>query len=151
MRRKSGFFVVFVRMGWIQPEQPCKISLLNLSNANTSFDKLRERQHFRLIFIFCRFVTIRIFLLYNMCSLQVRVDFNTTIAYKGGHFERDLLGQLGIPSVNLECFGYPKAEKLFSNLECKQTCGNHTYLLSAKVSSNLLRIGRDDTNKEIKN
>ena len=61
----------------------------------------------------------------QQCYSEVKADSNSTIAYKGGHIERDLLRQLGIPSVNLEWFGCPKAEKLFLHLEWKQTCGNH--------------------------
>ena len=61
----------------------------------------------------------------QQCYSVVQVNSNSTIAYKGGHIERDLLRQLGIPSVNLEWFGCPKAEKLFHHLEWKQTCGNH--------------------------
>ena len=56
---------------------------------------------------------------------EVRIDSNSTIAYKGGHYERDLLASLKIPFVNLECFGCPKAEKLFSNLIWVETCGKH--------------------------
>ena len=47
------------------------------------------------------------------------------IAYKGGHFERDLLAQLGIPGINLELFGCPKAEQLFDRLIWLETCGQH--------------------------
>ena len=46
----------------------------------------------------------------------VRTDRKSTLAYKGGILERDLLKRLGIPSVNLECFGCPKAEALFHAL-----------------------------------
>ena len=42
------------------------------------------------------------------------------LAYKGGHLERDLLWELRIPSVNLEDFGCPKAEKLFDQLSSKK-------------------------------
>jgi hypothetical protein len=51
---------------------------------------------------------------------------NSTIAYKGGHFEKDLQAKLKIPSVNLECFGCPKAEKLFDKFIWLETCGRHT-------------------------
>ena len=51
--------------------------------------------------------------IFQQCYSEVQVDSNSTIVYKGGHIERDLLRQLGIPSVNLEWFGCPKAEKLF--------------------------------------
>ena len=40
----------------------------------------------------------------------------------------DLLKRLGIPSVNLESFGCPKAEALFDSLVWLETCGNHTEL-----------------------
>ena len=53
-----------------------------------------------------------------------RVKLNTlsSIAYKGGHFERDLLNKLQIPSTNLECFGCPKANLLFDRLVWLETC-----------------------------
>ncbi len=50
---------------------------------------------------------------------------NAVIAYKGGHFERDLLKELLIPCVDLECYGCPKAELLFDDLGWLETCGNH--------------------------
>jgi hypothetical protein len=46
---------------------------------------------------------------------EIQIDSNSTIAFKGGHYERDLLASLRIPAVNLECFNCPKAEKLFIN------------------------------------
>ena len=55
-------------------------------------------------------------------------DGKSTLAYKGGILERDLLKRLGIPSVNLECFGCPTAEALFDALVWLETCGNHTKL-----------------------
>ena len=70
---------------------------------------------------------------------EVQIESNLTIAYKGGHYERDLLRNLKIPSVNLECFGCPKAEKLFSSLVRIKTCGNHleanAYQHCAKVEA----------------
>ena len=48
------------------------------------------------------------------------------IAYKGGHFERDLLAKLNIPALNLECFGCPKARELIDQMIWLETCGNHT-------------------------
>ena len=48
------------------------------------------------------------------------------IAYKGGHFEKDLLKELGIPAVNLEEYGCPKTERLFDGLVWLETCGHHT-------------------------
>ena len=50
---------------------------------------------------------------------------NTLVGYKGGHFEKDLLDQLGIPFINLEHFGCPKAEQLFQKLGWLETCGHH--------------------------
>lgn len=50
----------------------------------------------------------------------------STIAYKGGHYEKDLLEDLDIPAVNLESFGCPKAEHLFDALAWLETCGHHT-------------------------
>ena len=58
----------------------------------------------------------------------IRRNGKSTLAYKGGILERDLLKRLGIPSVNLECFGCPKAEVLFDALVWLETCGNHTEL-----------------------
>jgi hypothetical protein len=68
---------------------------------------------------------------------EIQIDSNSTIAFKGGHYERDLLASLRIPAVNLECFNCPKAEKLFYQLIWLETCGNHlesnAYQHSAKV------------------
>ena len=36
----------------------------------------------------------------------IKIDKSSTIAYKGGHYERDLLANLDIPSMNLECFAW---------------------------------------------
>jgi hypothetical protein len=47
---------------------------------------------------------------------EIQIDSNSTIAFKGGHYERDLLASLRIPAVNLECFNCPKAEKIFDQL-----------------------------------
>ena len=55
----------------------------------------------------------------------IKRDTLSTIGYKGGHFERDLLRKLNIPSVNLEDFGCPKAEHLFDKLAWLETCGMH--------------------------
>ena len=49
----------------------------------------------------------------------------STVAYKGGHYEKDLLASLGILSVNLEEFGCPKAEVLIKQMDWLETCGNH--------------------------
>ena len=56
---------------------------------------------------------------------SVKSSHLSTIAYKGGHFERDLLQHLQIPSINLEHFGCPKAEFLFDRLVWLETCGHH--------------------------
>ena len=50
---------------------------------------------------------------------------NSTMAYKGGHYEKDLLASLGILSVNLEEFGCPKAEVMIEQMVWLETCGNH--------------------------
>ena len=55
----------------------------------------------------------------------VKENEESTLGYKGGHFERDLLKQLKIPAVNLEDFGCPKAEFLFDKLIWLETCGQH--------------------------
>jgi hypothetical protein len=34
--------------------------------------------------------------------------------------------RLGVPSVNLEIYGCPKADKLFDELGWLETCGAHT-------------------------
>ena len=60
------------------------------------------------------------------CYHEVRQSEKSVVAYKGGHIERDLLRNLGIPSLNLECFGCPKAEGLIRRMIWLETCGNHT-------------------------
>ena len=57
---------------------------------------------------------------------RVEQNERSVIAYKGGHFEGDLLTSLGIPSLNLECFGCPKAGELIDQMIWLETCGNHT-------------------------
>ena len=48
------------------------------------------------------------------------------IAYKGGHLEKDLLDKMGLPSLNLEEFGCPKADSLWSKTKDHGTsCGLH--------------------------
>ena len=48
------------------------------------------------------------------------------VAYKGGHLEKDLLDKMGLPSVNLEDFGCPKADLLWSKTEDHgKSCGHH--------------------------
>ena len=57
---------------------------------------------------------------------RVKLNEESTIGYKGGHIEKDLLGKTWIPSVNLESFGCPKAEYLFDDLVWLETSGNDT-------------------------
>ena len=47
------------------------------------------------------------------------------IAYKGGHLEKDLLDKLGLPSINLEELGCPKADSLWSKTENHGACCGH--------------------------
>ena len=47
------------------------------------------------------------------------------IAYKGGHYERDLLAKLAIPGIDLEKYGCPKAQTLIHKLVWRETCGQH--------------------------
>ena len=57
---------------------------------------------------------------------EVKLYESSVMAYKGGHYERDLLASLAIPAVNLENFGCQKAGELFDELIWLETCGNHT-------------------------
>ncbi len=56
---------------------------------------------------------------------RVKLNSLSSVAYKGGHFERDLLKKLQIPATNLESLGCPKAEAVFDSLVWLETCGNH--------------------------
>ena len=56
---------------------------------------------------------------------NVKINGESTLAYKGGHIELDLLKELCIPTVNLEAYGCPKAEYLFDKLVWLETCPNH--------------------------
>ena len=48
------------------------------------------------------------------------------VAYKGGHLEKDLLDKMGLPWVNLEEFGCPKADVLWSKTDNDgASCGCH--------------------------
>jgi len=48
------------------------------------------------------------------------------VAYKGGHLEKDVLDKMGLPSVNLEDFGCPKADSLWSwGYTTEKSCGYH--------------------------
>ena len=55
----------------------------------------------------------------------VKQSRNSVLAYKGGHYEKDLLASLTIPGVNLENFGCPKAGELMRDLVWLESCGNH--------------------------
>ena len=57
---------------------------------------------------------------------EVKQSERSRLAYKGGHYERDLLTKLNIPSIDLEKYGCPKAEILINELVWLETCGNHT-------------------------
>ena len=56
---------------------------------------------------------------------SVKRSSNSAIAYKGGHYEKDLLTSLGIPAINLESFGCPKVDMLIPKLIWLETCGKH--------------------------
>ena len=47
---------------------------------------------------------------------NVRQNSRSTIAYKGGIYERDLLARLNIPALDLQDYCCPKTEKLFDQL-----------------------------------
>ncbi len=66
-----------------------------------------------------------VFLKWFLNCRRVHVKWWSSIAYKGGCIERDLLNKLNIPSINLQSYGCPKAEKLMDNLIWLDTCGNH--------------------------
>ena len=57
---------------------------------------------------------------------MVKQNGNSVLGYKGGHYEKDLLASLAIPSINLENFGCPKAGELICDLVWLEACGNHT-------------------------
>ena len=54
---------------------------------------------------------------------EVKRYASSVIAYKGGHYDRDLLASLCIPSLNLECFG---CLELIDQLIWVETCRNDT-------------------------
>ena len=56
---------------------------------------------------------------------SVKEKEESTLAYKGGCLERNLLKKLNILACNLEWYGCPKAEQLFSKLPWLETCGKH--------------------------
>ena len=56
---------------------------------------------------------------------EVKRSGDSMLAYKGGHFEKDLLERLGVPSLNLERWGCPKASELMTSMIWLETCGSH--------------------------
>ena len=50
---------------------------------------------------------------------------NSVVAYKGSHYEKDLLASLGIPAIDLEDYGCPKAKDLMKTMVWLETCGHH--------------------------
>lgn len=58
--------------------------------------------------------------------LELYPDWGT-MAYKGGHYEKDLLEKLGIPSFNLEELGCPKANQLAPRYDGCPQCGLHQF------------------------
>ena len=62
-----------------------------------------------------------------ICSFyhEVKQSERLVLAYKGGHYESDLLTRMGIPSIDLEKFGCSKAEILINNLVWLETCGRY--------------------------
>ena len=55
----------------------------------------------------------------------MKTSETSSLAYKGGHFEKDMLRKLNIPALNLELFGCPKADHLFYKMIWLETCGKH--------------------------
>ena len=74
---------------------------------------------------------------------EAKRDKNSIIAYKGGHFEKDVLTKLGVPWVNLEWFGCPKAEEIINEVIWLETCGRHivpnAYLHCPKVGVKIIK------------
>ena len=54
---------------------------------------------------------------------EMKQDESLLMAYKGGHYESDLLANLDIRAVNLENFGCPKAEIIVNHLIWLETYG----------------------------
>ena len=51
---------------------------------------------------------------------------NGLIAYKGGQIEKEILENMGLPCVDLEAFGCPKADALWSShFNPGTSCGHH--------------------------
>lgn len=58
--------------------------------------------------------------------LQHATPQRNVVAYKGGHFERDLLKELRIPSLDLEEHGCPKFNDML-RLRTVPSCGQHRH------------------------
>ena len=56
---------------------------------------------------------------------ELKISETSTLAYKGGHFEKELLQKLNIPAVNLEIYGCPRADHIFKDMVWLETCGKH--------------------------
>lgn len=62
------------------------------------------------------------------------------IAYKGGHIEKELLDKLGLPCVNLEDFGCPRADSLWSkHYPTGTSCGHH------KIDTKFIHCPKQET------
>lgn len=59
----------------------------------------------------------------NLYNLH-RTPERPSVAYKGGHVEKNLLDKMGIPCVDLEVWGCPKFENL-NRLTTVGGCGHH--------------------------
>jgi len=63
------------------------------------------------------------------CEVERMVDRlhgQGRVAFKGGHYERDMLTELRIPFLNLEDVGCPKVDKLLEDCPFSYpTCGHH--------------------------
>ena len=59
-------------------------------------------------------------------ELALQSPWSLLVAYKGGHYEHDLLGKLGILLFNLEKITCLKVPHLFDEMLWLQTCSNHT-------------------------
>ena len=64
-------------------------------------------------------------LLKNVYYSSKRNDRNL-VAYKGGQVEKEILDELEIPSINLECFGCPRYDELPTSMV--RDCGYHVQM-----------------------
>ena len=65
----------------------------------------------------------------ELCTIGVNESGRNVIAYKGGHFESDLLQAAGIQCYNLEELGCPKYRELLKMFDVLSapSCGLHCY------------------------